>query len=206
METENKAPEATKSAAERLSEVEKVSQGLVVSVVRTAQEMRTINQKLQTLDRVISQLIAYVDGIEKVFADDKPLTKEAHKEAMLANRLQAQKAEVDMYLAQKLLKVAEVITAKSFVVYQEVDQDGKVLNPRGHVEIEPLTGDIKAKFMDKKVGDKFEVMPNRLMEILEVYEVTPPQAPVAEAAPVVEEPAKACETCEGCQGDCKKTE
>lgn len=191
-------PTPPKSPTERLAYLEKlVEDGVVKTVVRIVQDLNAARAKLDMLERTAEQLVAYINGIERVFSEDKAVTKETLRDAILANRIDQKKAEVAMYVERGILKKAsDAVTQQSFVVYREVDGDDKVLNPRDHLEVASLAEDMRNKLLLQRVGNKVNVLPGRFLELLEVYEVVPPPAPKAAtpapaAQPVAETPKPA---------------
>jgi hypothetical protein len=96
------------------------------------------------------------------------------------------KAELAKHVADGTLKAAEATTEQSFIVFRDVAADGTILDPRNQLAIVNIKGDLKEKFLGKKVGDLVSVLPDRNIEILEVYDITPPAAPEAQTAAVSE--------------------
>jgi len=189
-ETPQAAPEPHKTATERLTELETlVNQGVVTSLVSVLREVNEIKGKFQQMEQLVAEMVQYINAIERVFGEDKAVTKETLREALLANRVDGQKAEIDSYLKQGMLKASDTVTNLSFVVFQELALDGKVLNPRNQIPINRLNGDVKDKFMGKKVNDLVSLTPDRNIQLTEIYEIVPPSPPKVEAPAEAATPA-----------------
>jgi len=113
------------------------------------------------------------------------LTDEVIGNIMVQNNVADLKARVDQLVASgTLVATLEPVDEKNFVVGQEVDDTGKVLNPRLQFVLGALNEDLRNKIKGAKVGDSVVFQEGKLkFDLQEAYAVvTPAPAVEAEAA------------------------
>ena len=183
------APEP-KSPTERLTHLETLSEGIVRGYMGFYKEINEIKTKLGKAEQMLGEAMQFIYGVERCFLEGKVVDKDTLRAAIIGNRMDSMKAEVDKHVTDGVLKTAETTTEQSFIVFRDLGLDGTVLDPRNQIAIVNVKGDLKAKFLGKKVGDLVSVLPDRNIEILEIFEIVPPAAPEATVAPVASETPK----------------
>ena len=179
-----------KSPTERLTHLESLAEGIVRGYMGFYREINDLKSRLVKTEQVLGEAMQFVYGVERCFLDGKTVDKDTLRESILNNRIDSMKAEVTKHITDGLLKSAEVTTDQSFIVFRDIAVDGTVLDPRNQIVVSNVKGELKEKFLGKKVGDLVSVLPDRNIEILEVYEIVPPPPPEIAASPAVSEPPK----------------
>ena len=186
-----------RTATQRIEDLERVTtvmyQGLS-RAIDTLNGMTNVNQDIAIAKEVINVLNKKTDAIIKVAAPETGITADAVAASVTEMRLDDMKAQVAGYLANGVIAPAEVIAEDSFVVCQESNSEGEVVQPRLQLRIDSQEEANRTAFIGKKVGETASFGENRYdAKILEIYTLVPPKAPEAPAAApaAAETPAEA---------------
>ena len=148
-----------------------------------------MGKDLMTMKEAIKLLGNKLDAVVKATQRGEDLNDDVIGKIMIENNVQELKARVDQLVAAgTLVATLEPVDEQTFVVGQEVDDTGKVLNPRLQFVLGALQGELLAKIKGSKVGDTVLFQDGKLkFEIQEAYSVAKP----APLAPAVESAAPA---------------
>ena len=217
--------EQPKTALERLDTMEQLLNGLVRDSVATVEHISKLEtnlgealmsvvkevtlikrQQLPKLDSGLKELGQYVGAIERVLKNNTVLSRDTVTEALIANAVESMVAQIKGLLEAKIIQPAEVTTPSSLVVFRELDQGGKVVNPRGQFGLDTLDKKYLDLFVGKKVSDVISVVPERSLEIMEIYELVAKKDDTvndgtAEATSETDGESAAC-----CGGKCKTSD
>ncbi len=159
---------------------------------------RTIMALYQTCDNMARDLMTVKEAIKllgnksEAIAKASNLSDETISALMVANNVAELKGKVTNLIEQGILQASEQITDSSFVVGQEVDADGTVVNPRIQFSLGSLNPELQAKIKAGKIGDAIVLQEGKLSFLItEAYAIVAPKAP--EAASVQDTPAVATE-------------
>lgn len=167
-----------RSATERLNDVEQ-------SLMSVFQALDNMTRDLMMVKDAIKLLGNKMDSIVQATVSGQPLTDEVIANLMVQNNVADLKAKVDGLIAQGILIEQATVEAQSFLVIRELDETGKIVNPRLQFTMGALDQSVTEKLVGAKVGQTIDVKEGALrVEILEIYGIkTAEPAPEAEAAP-----------------------
>jgi len=159
---------AAPTAKERLTTLEEQVSNLHQSNVALATILE--NQRLS-----IVELSDKLDTVIFLSERETPISEEAIKIRREANSIEMMKADISDALAKGALTKAEVVGNRSFIVVQEKDKEGKVVQSRAQVALMNMPDEIKNDFIGLNRGaivEKEEIS-IELQEIYDIAEVSP---------------------------------
>lgn len=198
--------ENTKTSTERLTDLETT----MSQVGQALSSLDPLIRDLGGLKEALKLLNNKVDATVKALNAGLPLTDETLNKFMTANNEKELADKVTAMINSGLLTASDTVTNDSFVVINEADPAGTVVNPRMQFLVSALQmEEVRNKLNGAKVGDNIAVGDKGAsINILESYTIVIPKAPEAaapgedanETAPVATEalaaetPAAAAET------------
>lgn len=181
----------TKTASERLTDLEtnmaQVGQALQV-LENLARDMMGTKEALKLLNNK-------VEALTKCVLNGNSPTEDQLSEYMIENNVKELSDKVAEMMRQGILAVSDTVSDDSFVVINEADPSGKIVNPRMQFLVSKLQpGEVRQKLAGSKVGDTIPVgTDGASINVLESYSVTVPQAE-APAAPASDAPTDTAST------------
>ena len=195
-ENENK-----KTATERLEVLENTAQNIIQAI----QPLANMAQDLMALREAVKLLNNKLDAVVKAITAGTALTDENLGQLMTENNAKELQDKVTKMVSDGLLAATDTISKDTFVVINEQDGSGKIVNPRMQFFLSALNNDeIRSKLDGAKVGSNISVGDKGgSLNILEAYNIVTPQAVTDAAAnvEVIEEAAPAAETSEATAAD-----
>jgi hypothetical protein len=181
MSEENK-----KTASERLENLE----ATMAQVGQALSSLDPLIRDLGGLKDALKLLNNKVDAIVKALNAGQALTDDTLNKFMTANNEKELADKVATMINSGLLTASDTVTNDSFVVINEADPAGTVVNPRMQFLVSALQmEEVRNKLNGAKVGDNIAVGDKGgSINVLEAYTIVIPKA--AEAAPS-EDPAAA---------------
>jgi hypothetical protein len=88
---------------------------------------------------------------------------------------------VDSALAEGKISVSESADDAAYLVVQQLDLEGKVVNPRLQFGLAALPEEVRSKFKGVKVSDVLDLGDSIQTQVLEVYTINPPVEPTTES-------------------------
>lgn len=187
----NPQPPKQPSASERLGLLE---QG--IAALHQLSELTT--KDLSVLKKTLQLLNNKVDAMAKATLSGEVPSDEVLNRIMIENNVEDLTAKVAGLVQGGFLVAEEQVGDNPFLVCRQLDNNGDVTDPRVQFAVKALESlALQAKFFNTKVGDRVEIRPGVILEILEAYklqqppepeaptdtpvDVTPPGAPQAEA-------------------------
>jgi hypothetical protein len=179
-ETENK-----KNATERLEDLEKA----IGQVIQMLQPMEIMAKDLIGLKDALKLMNNKVDSVIKSVNEGGQITDERLSAFMVENNVKELADKVANMVGSGLLVASDTVQSESFVVINEVDPSGKIVNPRMQFLLSALQHEeVRTKLTGAKVGTNLTIGDQGAsINILEAYDIITPQADSAapaEAAPV----------------------
>lgn len=170
--TENK-----KTASERLEIVENT----VNSLIQAVQPMANMAQDLMALREAVKLLNNKLDAVVKCTNAGSPLTDENLNQVMTQNNAKELEDRVSKMVSDGLLAATDVVQKDSFVVINEADSNGKIVNPRMQFLLSALQNEeIKGKLEGATVGANVPVGESGAsLNVLEIYNIVVPNTPEA---------------------------
>jgi hypothetical protein len=173
----NEQKKDTRSAAQRLADLEAAMGGLYNLADRLTKDLLVLRDGLKMLDNKVNSII-------KLSAKGEFITSEAVGQAMVDNNVEELAAKVANMVEQGFIAAETEVSENSFVVGQEVDSDGKVMNPRLQFALSALPEAIRPKLLGAKIGDTLNLEEGKLgFKILESYKIQENPVSATEAAP-----------------------
>lgn len=167
------------SATERLSNLENAAQSLFQLNDNLIKDILDIRKAVQLLHSKVTALAkASIQGEEP---NDETLNR-----IMVEGNIEDLANKVTGLVEQGLLSKDETIGENAFVVGQELDDAGNVINPRLQFAVQALKPEVQAKLKGLKVGETVQIQDNLKFTVLESYNITPPKpetAPAPQADP-----------------------
>lgn len=155
------------NASQRLEKLE-------YNMDEVSMHLNNMSRDILMLKEAIKLMGNKVDAIAKA----AQISNETIDILMVQNNIDELKEKVDGFISQGVLVPSEAITASSFAIGQEVDDDGKVPNPRVQFAVGALNPEMQEKLIGAKVGDKVSFSEGTLkFEVTEIYEIVAPKAP-----------------------------
>lgn len=185
--------EIKRSASERLEDLEKT----VLSIINAMQPLDSMHKDLTQTKEALKLLNSKVNAISRSLLEGKLPSDEVISGFMSESAALELKGKVDQMLSSGILVPATTATMDSFVVINESDASGTIVNPRMQFLVSALQlDDIKSKLVGSIVGANIPVgNEGASINVLEIYTIVttaaPEAAPVAPATPVASEPASA---------------
>lgn len=177
MSEENK-----KTATERLELLENT----VNNIIQAIQPLANMAQDLMALREATKLLNNKLDSVVKCVNTNTALTEENIGQVMTDNNAKDLQEKVTKMIGDGLLSAADTVSKDSFVVINEADETGKIVNPRMQFLLAALNNEeIRGKLDGAKVGTNISVGDKGgSLNVLEAYNIVVPQAP--ESAPTAE--------------------
>lgn len=178
--------ENTKTATERLSDLEN-TQGQIIQAIQPlepmARELAGIKEALMLLNNKLDATIKSIN------ASGTQVTDEQVSKFMVENNVRDLQGKVTQMVNNGLLAASDTVSKDSFVVINEADASGQIVNPRMQFLVSALQHEeVRSKLEGAKVGSNVSVgTEGASINVLEAYDVVTPQAPAAEAAPAAPE-------------------
>ena len=178
-----------RTASQKIEDMERGLMALYQAAETMARDVMTIKEAIKLLGNK-------VDAITKCSVRGQSLTDDNISSVMVENNVDELKSKVTDLMNQGILVTVEEATQNSFVVGQELSDDGKVQNPRLQFVVSSLDATIKDKFTGAKVGDLLNLQEGKLkLQVLEIYSInTPQQAPEAATTTTTDTTAQATTT------------
>jgi hypothetical protein len=175
----NNQQKDTRTASQRIDDMERGLMALYQTADNMARDMQIIKEAIKLLGNKL-------DSVVKASSQGLQLNDEVISKIMVDNNIEELASKVTDLVAKGVLEKSEEVTSNSFVVGREIDKDGKIANPRMQFVVSALAPQVKDKFPGKKAGDILTLEEDKWkFEIQEVYNIIVPTAPQAteEAAP-----------------------
>lgn len=176
MEQTQKAP-PKRNAAQRLDDLENAVSHFFNSFNNLAADTQTIKEAIKLLGNKS-------DAVVQVIARGLPMNDESVSEVMIENNVKSLKEAVTKLVEDKILAASEDVSSTGFIVGQEVNDEGKVIQPRTQFALAALPPELQVKLLGHKAGDVVELQEGKLkLSIQEIYTIqTPPQPEVPKEA------------------------
>lgn len=172
-----------RTAGERIQDLENALMGLYQALDNMSRDMLTIKEAIKLLGNKL-------DSVAKA----ANISDDVISKLMVENNVAELKKQVEQFVAQGVLKASTTITDSSFVIGQEIDQAGNVLNPRIQFILGSMKPEVREAIKAGGIGQAInlgkDVMQFLLLEVYDVIAPQAPQAPDAQgAAPTAPAPA-----------------
>lgn len=174
-----------RSATDRLNDVEQATMSIFQALDNMTRDLMLVKDAIKLLGNKL-------DSVVKVVASGGTLTDETISAVMVENNIAELKSKVDDLIARGVLVSELEVQPESFVVIREVDETGKVVNPRLQFTMAALPKETVDKLLGAQPGQVLQIKEGTLsVEILETYTIVTPQAPQAAAPQAVQAPEAA---------------
>lgn len=175
MSEENK-----KTATERLELLENTAN----SIIQAIQPLANMAQDLMALREAVKLLNNKLDATIGALNAKEDLTDENIGARMTANNAKELQDKVAKMVGDGLLSATDTVGKESFVVINEQDSSGKIVNPRMQFLLSALNNEeIRGKLEGAKTGTNIPVGDKGgSLNVLEAYNIVAPQAAAPEAS------------------------
>lgn len=179
-------PQQKRTAVQRIEDLEHA----MMDTFQKVDSVLGLARDTQIMRDAIKLLGNKIDAIVKATTNGEGLSDDVISRIMVENNVTDLKGKVSQLVTTGTLVPAEgPLDETNLVVGQEVDDTGKVLNPRLQFVLGSLRPDLQTKIKGAKVGDSISFKEGKLLfQIQEAYSVVAPKPPQAapEAAPSAE--------------------
>jgi exo-beta-1,3-glucanase (GH17 family) len=177
------------SASARIEALEQSSQRLEQGLMALYQTADNMARDLITMKEALKLLGNKMDSVVQVISKGETLNDENISKAMVENNVADLKEKVAQLVSNGVLVASETVEANSFIVGEEVEDSGKVINPRIQSIVSAFEDSVKSKIVGAKVGQLVEVKEGKAkLNIQEVYAI---QVPAPEQEATTEVPVQA---------------
>ena len=185
--------ETKKTATERLEDLE----GSMAQVGQALSSLDPVIRDVAGIKEALKLLNNKLEAVIKAINAGSPLTEETLNTLMTAANEKELADKVTAMVASGLLTASDTVTNDSFVVINEADAAGKIVNPRMQFLVSALQmEEVRTKLGGAKVGDNIPVGDKGAsINVLESYTIVIPKAPEA-AAPETSSDATASASAE----------
>ncbi|CAM6004872.1 unnamed protein product [Sphagnum balticum] len=182
--SENQKPADTRSASQKFQDLENGLIALYQTVDNIARDLNTAKDAIKLLGNKI-------DSIVKASVAGEPLSDDVISRIMIENNVEELKNKLKVMVAQGILASTEQVAQDSFVVGQDINDQGEVINPRLQFALYAIKPpELQQKFLGAKVGDVLNLQEGKLkFKVAEIYQIQQPKP--AQAAPAESEAAPA---------------
>lgn len=176
MDNKPQKPNPTRSAAQKIADLENAIMALYGVADSLAKENATIKTALKLLDNKVSALV-------KASGRGLAINDETLEQLMVENNVEDLKSRVTKMVQDGVVVAEESVSPNSFLVASEHDETGKVISPRIQFALKAIKEEYQTKLVGTKVGDTVLLEEGKLsVKVLESYKINSPQAaPEAEA-------------------------
>ena len=164
------AKKETISASQRLANLEMVVNG-------QAQFLEKVQGAFSEVDKSLKNLAQVIDAIVYLLSNGNQVTQQTIQEYITKSNVQNLKSQIDTLVEQGFLAAQEQVDEKSYVVVEEYDKQGRLVQPRLQFPMSSTEGneELRSKLLGAKVGDLVVTKENQLdMKVIEVYGITEP--------------------------------
>lgn len=174
--------ENTKTAVERLE----ILENTVQNIIQAIQPLGNMAQDLMSLREAVKLLNNKLDSVVKLTNAGTALTDENLNQTMTDNNAKELETKVTKMVGDGLLASTDTVGKESFVVINEQDSAGKVVNPRMQFLLSALQNEeIRGKLEGAKVGTNVLVgTTGGSLNVLEAYNIVTPMPATAEESHV----------------------
>jgi hypothetical protein len=183
--SENQKPD-TRSASQKISDLENAMMSLYQTADNIVRDLGTIKDAIKLLGNK-------VDSIVKASAAGEPLNDEVISRIMVQNNIEELQNKLKVMVAQGILVPSEQAAQDSFIVGQDLNDAGEVVNPRLQFAVYALQPELREKFNGARTGDVLNLQEGKLkFKVTEIYQIQKPKpapAPAPAEAPAEAAPA-----------------
>lgn len=171
-QVEQKKPADKRTAGQKIADLENAVMSLFHVNDTMARDIMNLKEALKLLNNKVT-------AITQASNDGEPLTDEVLTRLMLENNVSELARKVDNMVSQGFIEKEEQVSENSFIVARELDDEGKVVNPRLQFALKQIDAQFQSKFLGTKAGDvlKLKEDGNVRVQVLESYKIQPPPAP-----------------------------
>jgi hypothetical protein len=182
MSNENQKQEDKRTAVQKLSDVENV-------VVQLYGAFDNATKDLTLLKNAVRLLNNKVDAMVKATVSGEGISDAVIERIMIENSVADLTNKTANLVLSGVIAPEEQVSENSFVVGNDSDDTGKVVNPRLQFALKALPPDLQSKLIGKRVGDTVQFTDSKLtFKVLETYKIQEQQAPTTpETAPTASE-------------------
>lgn len=183
-----------RTATQKIEDLEKVVTMLYQATQQTitrVDALTTLQGDMSLVKDALKILNKKTEAIIQTASPETGITIASVSGLVIKMNVEDLTAQVASYVANGHLTAAEEVSDNSYLVAEELNQDGTVANPRIQFRLDSQDESTTAALKGKKAGDVISFGENRFSaKILEIYSIVEPKAPEA-AAPAPEAPAQA---------------
>lgn len=173
-----------RTASQRIDDMERGLMALYQTADQMARDLMTVKEAIKLLGNKL-------DSIVKASSRGEALNDEVIAKIMVENNVEELREKVTNLVNQGVLVAAEEVGPNSFVVGREIDENGKVANPRMQFVVSALQAEVRDRFPGAKAGQTLDLQEGKWkFEVQEVYNIQTPAAPEAAPATLAEAPAQ----------------
>jgi hypothetical protein len=189
-----------RTASQRLEDLEKVVTVLYQSLTQHKNAVEVLLKSQGDMGLVKEALKLLNKKLEATIQVAKPesgITVSSVNELVVKMNVEELKAQTAEHVANGMLSATDTVADNSFLVCEELNQDGTVANPRVQFRLDSQTEEVGNSFKGKKVGDTISFGENKFSAtILELYSIVEPKPADAASAetPAVQEPTETAPT------------
>jgi|SRR5690606_25536381 len=165
------------SSKERLDRMEEQLRGLTEALEALSEANKTISLQVASLQLTLqgqikrnNTLRAELRALVDIVGEGGEISREAVMARVIDESVKELKSKVDALVKNGDLVETELVAEDSFVVGQQQDKDGNIVNQRIQFLVSSLDTETQQKILSKKAGETVDLGESQpLLYILEVY-------------------------------------
>ena len=196
-----------RTATQRIEDLEKVVTALYQATSQLQNVVGALQNGTQAIQNdtvLIKEALKLInkrtEAIIQVAAPESGITDAVVSALVVKMNVADLTEQVKNYVAQGQMTATDTVAVDSYLVCEELDKEGNVVNPRIQFRLDGQDDNTRAALLGKKVGEVANFGEDRFSaKLLEIYTILPTKAetapaaaetPAAEAAPAETAPAE----------------
>lgn len=170
-----------KTATQRIEDLEKDIQNHASGLVNLYNTINNMAGDVLNLKEAVKILNFKIDAVIQSTRAKEDLTNESLTKHMRLSKAEELKSTVTDWVSKGLLVAQETVDAASFVVFQQLNEQDEIVDPRTQGNVSQLNAILKEAMIGKKVGESFKAADavtnaNFNIRIIENYALVQPEA------------------------------
>ncbi len=180
-----------RTATQKIEDLERVVTALYQAnekITNAIQQLAAVGESLQNDNNLMKDALKLlnrkVEAIVQVAASGSSINPESVNAAAVKLTVNEMSDQVAGFVKNGHITSSEEVALNSYVVVEELTQDGVVVNPRVQFRLDSQPKEVQDPLLGKKVGELANFGEGRYdVRVLEVYSILPPKSEVPAEAP-----------------------
>jgi hypothetical protein len=164
-------PAENRTATQKIADLEQAAMSLFNVNDNFSRDLMNLKEAIKLLDKKVNAVVQATTAGEAL--SDEVLTR-----IMIQNEVEELTRKLERMVTLGALSPETTVSENSFVVGCELDDEGKIHNPRMQFALKALPKEIQDKIVGAQAGDTLRLAEKKLrFRVLESYKIETPPAP-----------------------------